>query len=148
MFPPDRRILLLTFCPLRYTDNSGGTMAGRIENLRPWPKGVSGNPGGRPKRDLSAEIAQAVFENNPDAIYRAMLRALKKGNPRAFDVLAVRAYGKVKEQIELSASLSLSDRLEAAHRRLQEMANSELKDRKPMLEGEPRWEGPAGADGH
>ena len=76
-----------------YIDNSGGTVAGRIENLKPWPNGVSGNPGGRPKRDLSAEIAQAVFESNPEAIFKAMLRALKKGNPRAFDVLAVRAYG-------------------------------------------------------
>ena len=93
-------------------------MGGRIENLKPWPKGVSGNPGGRPKRDLSAEIAQAVFENNPEAIYRAMLRALKKGNPRVFDVLAIRAYGKVKEQVELSASQSLSDRLEAARQRM------------------------------
>jgi hypothetical protein len=118
-----------------------GTVAGRIENLKPWPKGVSGNPVGRPKRDVSAEIAQAVFENNPDAIYKAMLRALKKGNPRAFDVLAVRAYGKVKEQIELSASTSLAERLAAAHRRLEE--DSELKDRRPVLEGQLQLETPA-----
>ena len=69
---------------LQYVQNSGETVAGRIENLKPWPKGVSGNPGGRPKRDLSSEIAQAVFENNPEAIYRAMTRALCKGDARVF----------------------------------------------------------------
>ena len=79
-------------------------MAGRIENLKPWPKGVSGNPGGRPKSDMSAEIARAVFENNPEAIYRAVTRALCKGNTRAFKVLADRAYGKVKQQIEVGHS--------------------------------------------
>lgn len=46
---------------LQYVQNSGETVAGRIENLKPWPKGVSGNPGGRPKRDLSSEIAQGRF---------------------------------------------------------------------------------------
>jgi hypothetical protein len=125
-----------------------GTVAGRIENLRPWPNGVSGNPGGRPKRDQSDEIAQAVFESNPEAIYKAMLRALKKGNPRAFDVLAVRAYGKVKEQIELSASPGIAERLEAARRRLDETTDSELKDGRPVLEGQLQLEKPAGdADG-
>jgi hypothetical protein len=49
--------------------NSGETVAGRVENLKPWPKGVSGNPAGRPKNDISVEIARAVFENNPEAIY-------------------------------------------------------------------------------
>ena len=60
-------------------ENSGETVAGRIQNLKPWPKGVSGNLRGRPKGDLSSEIARAVFENNAEAIYRAMARALCKG---------------------------------------------------------------------
>jgi len=80
-----------------------GNPSGRTENLRPpWPKGVSGNPGGRPKRDAAAEIAQAVFEKNPKAIYAAMLKVLKRGNPRAFAVLADRAFGKLKEQVEMT----------------------------------------------
>jgi hypothetical protein len=28
------------------------TVMGKTENLKPWPKGVSGNPGGRPKTRL------------------------------------------------------------------------------------------------
>jgi hypothetical protein len=66
------------------------TVAGRVQNLKPWPKGVSGNPGGRPKSDISAEIARAIFENNPDIIYHAMLRAIRKGNPKVFATLAAR----------------------------------------------------------
>ena len=102
-------------CILIYTENSGGTVAGRIENLKPWPKGVSGNPKGRPKCDISTELASAVFENNAEAIYRAMARRLIKGDVRAFKLLAERAYGKVKEQGHLELSVSgLADRLQAA----------------------------------
>jgi hypothetical protein len=75
-------------------------VAGCIQNLKPWPKGVSGNPAGRPKNDISVEIARAVFENNSEAIYQGMVRALRKGDARVFKVLADRAYGKVKEQVK------------------------------------------------
>jgi hypothetical protein len=64
---------------LLYTENSGGTVAGRIENLRPWPKGVSGNLKGRPKEDISAEIARALFENNAEAIYTVLARLNRQG---------------------------------------------------------------------
>jgi hypothetical protein len=69
-------------------------VAGCIQNLKPWPKGVSGNPAGRPKDDISVEIARAVFENNPEAIYQGMLRRLKKGDARVFKVLASGHTGK------------------------------------------------------
>ena len=47
------------------------------------------------KVDIASEIAQRVFEENADAIYRAMLKALLKGNPKVFAVLADRAFGKI-----------------------------------------------------
>ena len=53
----------------------------------------SANLGGRPKKDLAAEIARMVFEKNPKAIEKAMLKALLKGNPKLFAVLADRARG-------------------------------------------------------
>ena len=71
---------------------------------RRFKPGQSGNPGGRPKRDMAAEIAQAIFEENPEAIYRAMLKALKRGNPKVFAVLAERGFGRLKETIELSTN--------------------------------------------
>lgn len=114
-------------------------MGGRIQNLKPWPKGVSGNPGGRPKGDLSSEIARAVFENNPQMIYQAMARELMRGNPRVFRVLADRAYGKVKAQVEVEvgASEAIVERLEAGRRRaLEAMSDAELSQRQEQLERE------------
>ena len=32
-------------------------MSGRTENLKPWKPGQSGNPGGRPKRDMAQRAA-------------------------------------------------------------------------------------------
>ena len=70
----------------------------------PWPKGVSGNPGGRPKRDLAAEIARAIFEKNPKAIEDAMLRALRRGDANTFRVLAERGFGKLPQTKEVTGS--------------------------------------------
>jgi hypothetical protein len=97
-------------------------VSGRVENLKPWPKGVSGNPAGRPRHDLSAEIARAVFEQNTELIYRAMLRALKKGNAKTFAVLAERGYGKLTTRVEMDmdASIHLAERIGRARKRIRE----------------------------
>lgn len=77
--------------------------AKRLANLvAPWPKGVSGNPGGRPKVDLAAEVARAVFSENKEAIYAAMSKALLSGNAYSFDVIASRGFGKLKESKEVT----------------------------------------------
>ena len=55
--------------------------------------GQSGNSSRRPRKDIAAEIARMVFEKNPKAIEKAMLKALLKGNPKLFAVLADRARG-------------------------------------------------------
>ena len=73
--------------------------ASRISAWR-WKPGQSGNPSGRPRHDLAAEIAKAIFENNPELIYKAYAKAVAKGNAYAYQVLAERAYGKLKESIQ------------------------------------------------
>jgi hypothetical protein len=83
--------------------NSEGTVAGRIQNLKPWKPGQSGNPGGRPKRDLAAEIARAIFERDAEAIERVFAAELLKGNSKVFGVLADRAYGKPHQSLDIGA---------------------------------------------
>jgi hypothetical protein len=79
---------------------------GDASQLKPyWFKpGQSGNPGGRPKVDLSAEIARALFEQDAAAIFTAFRKVLRKGSPYAFQVLSDRAFGKLKERVELDSS--------------------------------------------
>ncbi|MFQ5662890.1 MAG: DUF5681 domain-containing protein [Terriglobia bacterium] len=110
-------------------EKSGGTVEtkkrGRIENLKPWKPGQSGNPGGRPKRDVAAEITRAVFEGNKEAIYRAMLKALKKGNPRVFKELAERGLGKVTQRVEIPGIENLAKQIAQARKRsLQQIAEA------------------------
>ena len=74
-----------------------------LANLRPpWKPRQSGNPGGRPKRDEAALLARAIFEHNPEAIYKAMLKALKKGSGTVFIALADRGYGKAPHHVSFS----------------------------------------------
>ena len=90
---------------------------GRTENLKPCKSSQSGKPGGRPKEDIVSEIAKRVFEENADAIYRAMLKALLKGDPEVFAVLADRAYGKLTQKVEIPGIENLPEALAEARAR-------------------------------
>ena len=83
----------------------------------PWKPGDIPNPHGRPKRDAAAEIARKVFELNEELIYKGYVEALRKGSGFTFQVLSDRAYGKLKEQVELSGNISTRERLEKARKR-------------------------------
>ena len=67
-----------------------------------WPKGVSGNPSGRPKKDYGRIIAQAALESCPEYIAGRLYDALCKGNAYTFKELCDRAYGKVSDKVELT----------------------------------------------
>jgi hypothetical protein len=72
-------------------------------NLKPFPKGLSVNPGGLPGTAVSARIARRIFEENEAAIYEGMGKALLEGRACDFSVLADRAYGKIKDKHEFSS---------------------------------------------
>ena len=57
-----------------------------------------------------------------------MLRRLKKGDARIFKVLAERAYGKLKVQVEADFSQSIVERLHAGRRRLLGLSDSEMQN--------------------
>lgn len=71
-------------------------------NLKPFSKGVSGNPGGLPGTDVAARIARRIFELNEEQIYQAQANELLRGGVYNSSVLGDRAYGKIKDKHELS----------------------------------------------
>lgn len=92
-----------------------------LKNLRPWKPGDCPNPEGKNGNDVAKEIAQAIFSNNQEEIYKAFANALFKGNAYAFDVIANRAFGKLKETQELGdKTLSVLQRLSAGRKRAHE----------------------------
>lgn len=98
----------------------------KTESLAPkmranlWKPGQSGNPSGKPKSDLAAMIARAVFAQDPDKLQAAFFRTLSKGNPKAFTALADRGFGKLTEHLTIDGqvSLSVADRLQQARKRI------------------------------
>ena len=67
----------------QHTEQRGNTMIGR-----PFKKGQSGNPGGRPK--VVAEIRQLARERGPEAI-AALVKVMTKGKSEAARVAAANA---------------------------------------------------------
>ena len=93
---------------------------GNNANLKPWPKGVSGNPGGRPKRELTPENVGGIVEKyllmaqgELQAIYAdkttpainalaagACLDAIKLKKWDLANSMLDRSIGKVKDVVE------------------------------------------------
>jgi|GEM_PF-1242650 len=82
----------------------------RTENLKPWPKGVSGNPAGKTKgvRNRSTIVRELLEAKATDGLpgcvvdqlVRAMVMKAGKGDVAAFRELMDSAYGKVKDESE------------------------------------------------
>lgn len=94
-----------------------GTHPNSIKNLKPYVPGQCGNPGGKPAFDHAQAIARAIFENDSEAIYAAFVKALRAGNAYSFDVLANRAFGKMKETVVHEGLEALADKLNDIRRK-------------------------------
>ena len=69
---------------------------------RPWPKGVSGNPSGRPRsRVLTAALRERLSDPaTVDAIVNGLIDAAKAGNVGAVREILDRTEGRVPPAVE------------------------------------------------
>jgi len=88
-----------------------------IPNNKPFKKGQSGNPSGRPKKLPELDVLLTEILGSPDdeksgahAILKAMLDKAKRGDVKAADLLLNRAYGKVADKLNIQGNISVSDR--------------------------------------
>jgi hypothetical protein len=83
-----------------------GKRHGRIENLRPWKPGQSGNPGGRPrKRLIDRELEELLSDSDSslaNAIARALLVRARKGDLKAIQLVVERTEGRPRQAVEVS----------------------------------------------
>lgn len=100
-------------------------------NLRPFQKGVSGNPGGRPKgSSVSAAIKRLVAEGNTaEEIAKVIVSKALEGDIDFLRLLLDRAEGGVMKQIQLSAPKPPEEMT------LEEMV-AELRYGRPAIEAE------------
>jgi hypothetical protein len=81
------------------------------EGAKPFKKGQSGNPKGRPKLpNLKEAMAKVLAEEKDgmvalDAVLLKLRQMAMKGNPKAIEMLLDRGYGKPNQKTESSVKL-------------------------------------------
>ncbi len=106
--------------PLPGKDSKGKWVKGHHSSKdTEFQPGVSGNPGGRPKKDWAAEIAAAAFEMDREGILKAVRAGLKskKLNPKLYEVLADRGFGKLSQTVHVPGLENLPEMVAAARKR-------------------------------
>src|SRR5215471_19264741 len=102
-----------------HAENSANNSAKKIrcgnpDKIKPFAfkPGQSGDPGGRPKIDVAAEIARRAFEKDPEAIAKAMHAKLRRGDAKVFTTCGERGYGKLPTPV----SVEQNEPLEIRHK--------------------------------
>jgi hypothetical protein len=109
--------------------NSGETAA--PQRGRPFPKGVSGNPSGRPKRDLAlAELARAYTHEAIRTLAEIMTNPNAPASSRIAAAIALldRGYGRAPQSLEVDQRASFSEELELFIRQLATCPNEKMID--------------------
>jgi hypothetical protein len=87
------------------------------KNLKPFKKGQSGNPNGRPKMpDLSEAISKVLADEKDgktalDAVLMALRNKAVKGDVRAAQELLDRAFGKSKQSMDVTTGGEMINKL-------------------------------------
>ena len=88
-------------------------MAGKGQIEPRWKKGESGNPKGRPKKipELKELLANVLGDSKDgktaaEAILMALRNKAIKGDVRAAELLLDRAYGKAKQDLDITANIA------------------------------------------
>ncbi len=108
----------------------------KLHEDKPWlfKPGNRANPGGRPRTDLAAIIADEVFKHNPEGLKKSLYKhIIRKGDAQLVKVLSDRAYGKLTDRVELTGSMDLAIHLQQSRTKL-ELPEAHLDDE--IVEGE------------
>ncbi len=116
-------------------------MAGRIENLKPWKPGQSGNPGGRPKKLLVDQSLEELLLADDSKLAKDIALALigraTIGDVRAAQLIAERTQGKPIQGIGVAGDLGFrTTLLERLERAAEGLSDGELQDRIDTLTSE------------
>ena len=118
-------------------DEAMTVTARNLQNLKPFPKGQSGNPAGRPR--IIGEICDLARTHAEDAIAALAEIASDRSAPPSARVSAAsellnRGYGRLPQAVAIESSASLSSQHLTALKLLSQRAKTEQAAR--VIEGE------------